>query len=810
MDELMYFNINYWWKFYFNTKVKCDSMNNNMFEYFKGWILATRHKTIITMLEEIRVKMITRISPLMEFPSTWKSNYSPMCLKVLEENINRFMDCTIEFNEVAGFEVKEGLCQHKVHIVKRICSCRVWQLKGMPCAHGVATILFKKYPLYEDIDSFYSKETYLRTYANVLEPLANIEMCPVSSNITVAPLEIITRLGRPPKIRRKEAEETKKSGKFSRTGLAMTCSMFHIRGHNKRGCPQSAPSVATATSLGKGRSRPKKTPPEAPNATHQGKSKKNPPEAPNAAPQGKSNGTGRRRASSSIPPDFCALSSKARTTKRGMVSGRGNTTPFKRQKVVGMGVFQAENGFKVLNPGMPSSKIYSTSQAKVARSADVTGDIGYTPSTTRLTVNSKHWNATADLGLVPLNLWCNIRESTIAQMRQRQKCGKLPRMSSHRSWFLPKDDELHGAEDNEQRVEESFKKDDPNANSPSAEELVKTFNIDRYPMKMAYDLLKRRFMYENKDKMGEVWINYCGMPVCFGWKEFSIVTGLKCYPPSPPQVIPTLTQRKAPCTPKKGKDFTTSSECFVCKCQDYKAKHNGVINSINALIASVKEMAYKRGAILSKRISYLDTPPKIKASKRKRKDTFKASSRIKKSKIAMPLSLSCIDVQCARATREQHELKKVDVTVEATSKEHNITVDNPSNASKEVEKVEPECLTNIIKGFSILDGLPWHLVDEVYILINCGDEFHWVLAVVILKERHIRVYDSMSRRRHSGSSSEIQKLAKILPTYLDMSVFLDQKVRTDWSMIEAYRDKMANPFDVQYVKGIAQQTIGIL
>ena len=59
-------------------------------------------------------------------------------------------------------------------------------------------------------------------------------------------------------------------------------------------------------------------------------------------------------------------------------------------------------------------------------------------------------------------------------------------------------------------------------------------------------------------------------------------------------------------------------------------------------------------------------------------------------------------------------------------------------------------------------------------------------------------------------SSEIQKLAKILPTYLDMSVFLDQKVRTDWSTIEAYRDKMANPFDVQYVEGIFQQTTGSL
>ncbi|PHT75112.1 hypothetical protein T459_18634 [Capsicum annuum] len=88
--------------------------------------------------------------------------------------------------------------------------------------------------------------------------------------------------------------------------------------------------------------------------------------------------------------------------------------------------------------------------------------------------------------------------------------------------------------------------------------------------------------------------------------------------------------------------------------------------------------------------------------------------------------------------------------------------------------------------------------DEVYILINCCDEFHWILAVVILKERRIRVYDSMSRRRRSRPSSEIQKQAKILFIYLDMSSFLDQKVRIDWSTIEAYWDKMGNPFDVQY------------
>ncbi|KAF3680660.1 hypothetical protein FXO38_02171 [Capsicum annuum] len=170
--------------------------------------------------------------------------------------------------------------------------------------------------------------------------------------------------------------------------------------------------------------------------------------------------------------------------------------------------------------------------------------------------------------------------------------------------------------------EECFKRDDADANRPSNKELVKAFNIDRYPvrmqcdgaadltgdfmvksaieksfdafrkilreqkldvyfrdsffgkyldlpednnarfqMKMVYELLKHRFMYENKDKMDEVWINYCGMTFCFGWKEFAIVTVLKYYPHF--QVIPILTQKKAPRTPKKGKGKSCDRDDLV-------------------------------------------------------------------------------------------------------------------------------------------------------------------------------------------------------------------------------------------------------
>ncbi|PHU23714.1 hypothetical protein BC332_08821 [Capsicum chinense] len=423
-----------------------------------------------------------------------------------------------------------------------------------------------------------------------------------------------------------------------------------------------------------------------------------------------------------------------------------------------------------------------------------------------------------------------------------------------------------GAKDNEHGEEESFKKDDPNANSPSIEELVKTFSIDRYPvrmescfrkyldlpednnarfkMKMVYDLLKRRFMYENKDKMGEAWA-FEAIP--YLRQQVNYQEEVSC-----PRILRWLSAK----TDKNVKFldlFNPPKEVIVhpwlvLTNRELKMSFVLTLRFVQTL-SDPKEMTSKRGVILSKKISYPDTPLEIKEAKRRRKDTSKASSIIKKHKIATPLSLSCTDVQCARAKEEQHELKKVNVT--ATAEEHNMAVDNPSTASKDEEKVEPinlhidvifyylrkkaklqtqeqyryttgnclykvyinnaydrycqqqlevsrneECLINIIKGFSIRAGLPWHLINEVYIPINCGDEFHWVLAVVILKERCIRVYDSMSRRRCFGPLFEIQKLAKILPTYLDMSGFLDQKIRTDWLTIEAYRDKIANPFDV--------------
>ncbi|KAG5591308.1 hypothetical protein H5410_041822 [Solanum commersonii] len=61
VDDLLYYNPEKWSNVYFNFTTKCDIIDNNMAECFNVRILAAWHKTIITMLEEIRVKMMKRI-----------------------------------------------------------------------------------------------------------------------------------------------------------------------------------------------------------------------------------------------------------------------------------------------------------------------------------------------------------------------------------------------------------------------------------------------------------------------------------------------------------------------------------------------------------------------------------------------------------------------------------------------------------------------------------------------------------------------------------------------------------------------------
>ncbi|XP_060182981.1 uncharacterized protein LOC132612927 [Lycium barbarum] len=162
-----------------------------------------------------------------------------MALKVLQENTSKAMKCTVEWNGEYGFEVKDRRGnKFIVNLNNKTCTCRSWMLKGIPYCHAIAVLHFRKLEPIDYVADCYTKDTYLKTYNSFIQPVTNMAMWPKSTNPPVLPPEIKKLPCRPRKCGRKEL-----TGKLSKTGVEMTCSLCHAKGHNKKGYPMNPQSV---------------------------------------------------------------------------------------------------------------------------------------------------------------------------------------------------------------------------------------------------------------------------------------------------------------------------------------------------------------------------------------------------------------------------------------------------------------------------------------------------------------------------------------------------------------------------------------
>lgn len=123
-------------------------------------------------------------------------------------------------------------------------------------------------------------------------------------------------------------------------------------------------------------------------------------------------------------------------------------------------------------------------------------------------------------------------------------------------------------------------------------------------------------------------------------------------------------------------------------------------------------------------------------------------------------------------------------------------------------------IKNIINGYTVLVGYPLHLVDEVYIPVNIEDRFHWVLVVVDLKDKTIRMFDSFVGSRHRNTPDEIERMVVMLLNYLIDTNFYEKKERTDWTTLAAHRDPKTGdilgcqyPFGNELVEDISHQRL---
>ncbi|GKB39857.1 mutator type transposase [Tanacetum coccineum] len=239
----------HWSRSHFSGRAHCDVLLNNLCEVFNRQLLDGRDVPIITCLEFVREYLMKRIVNVKKVISKSPGPLTPAATKLFEAIKHKATFYTVLWNGGTKYQVSgpyEDQCV--VDMEEKNCSCRKWELTGMPCKHAVAvinemTITNVDVGVPESwVHSSYWVSTWAKQYSYTINPINGRNLWSKHpSPYTIIPPKIHPQIGRPPKSRKKSAGEISSqkmsvNGKLSRVGKSVTCGKCGMKGHNRTSC----------------------------------------------------------------------------------------------------------------------------------------------------------------------------------------------------------------------------------------------------------------------------------------------------------------------------------------------------------------------------------------------------------------------------------------------------------------------------------------------------------------------------------------------------------------------------------------------
>ncbi|XP_052627473.1 uncharacterized protein LOC128134097 [Lactuca sativa] len=249
-----------------------DVLISNMCEVFNGKIEKGRDKPLISCLEFIREYLMKRMCNVVKGMKKDKGPLTPTATDILDARKKCASQYIARWNGANKYQVTGALQdQHVVDVRNQTCTCRKWELIGIPCRHAIATLneMSKDFEaeldIYKWVHKVYWLETWQKAYSFKVEPIKGRPMWPKSNCLTklIHPPHR-TQVGRPKKKRRQsEGERLSKRQKASQGDgvnemqgehsqgptndgvqklswkhISVTCSKCKNKGHNSRTCKE--------------------------------------------------------------------------------------------------------------------------------------------------------------------------------------------------------------------------------------------------------------------------------------------------------------------------------------------------------------------------------------------------------------------------------------------------------------------------------------------------------------------------------------------------------------------------------------------
>ncbi|KAH0639646.1 hypothetical protein KY285_036232 [Solanum tuberosum] len=166
----------HWSIAFFSSFPKCDMLLNNLCESFNSVLLVARDKHILTMLELIRLYMMSRFQKNRD--NMMKHGHK-FCLKILlklEENKSKAAECIATKADQFHYQIEDiNLRLFSVDLKEMICSCKRWELTGIPCHHAIAAIWVEKDEPEMYVHECYTTEQYMKSYEHSILQLTALK-----------------------------------------------------------------------------------------------------------------------------------------------------------------------------------------------------------------------------------------------------------------------------------------------------------------------------------------------------------------------------------------------------------------------------------------------------------------------------------------------------------------------------------------------------------------------------------------------------------------------------------------------------------
>ncbi|XP_020101451.1 uncharacterized protein LOC109719288 [Ananas comosus] len=225
-----------WSRSQFGTQAKCNYITNNLSESFNSWISEARYKPVLELLDSIRQKIMTKMDSRRREARKWKLSLVPAALHHIDAKSKGLGNYTIcrSSNTMAEVISPDSRCE--VILDERKCTCRSWQVTGLPCIHACAFITsLRGYEWLSYVDPLFTVSKFRAAYAHEVVPLPDKNQW-IKTNLDYKLLPPIKRI-------RAADEPTKKRHKCKR------CNQF---GHHAKSCKNPMPSTAEPSSQADG------------------------------------------------------------------------------------------------------------------------------------------------------------------------------------------------------------------------------------------------------------------------------------------------------------------------------------------------------------------------------------------------------------------------------------------------------------------------------------------------------------------------------------------------------------------------------